>query len=95
MTYFQCLFVYKLTVAYLPQIDCMYLSTLSMTLNRGVRCGVSKRVEDYHKLNQGWLPAVPGRVEHGGLYRYFKESMATPCHTPMTIDKLSNYMVQK
>jgi hypothetical protein len=63
----------------------------------GVRLGVSKGVEDGHSLPalwvstpettimlfQGWPPTGHRMVKHGGPYRYLRESMTTPCHTPM------------
>jgi hypothetical protein len=47
----------------------------------GVRHGVSKGVEDGHF--RGGPPTRRRRVGHGGPARKFRESMATPCHTPM------------
>jgi hypothetical protein len=44
----------------------------------GERRGVSKGVED------GRSPATGRRREgHGGPKQYFKETVATPCYTPM------------
>jgi hypothetical protein len=62
---------------------------------RGVQHGVSKGVEDGRRLPalhvatretavrllQGMPPAGQGRAWQA--HRYFRESMPTPCHTPM------------
>jgi hypothetical protein len=49
-------------------------------LGIGVRHGVSQGVEDAHRP-----PSGSRRVGHGGLRLNFRESMATPCHTPMKL----------
>jgi hypothetical protein len=70
--------------------------------NIGVRRGVSKRVDD------GRMPPTLGqfrggplagnwRVGHGGPWWNFRESIATPCHTPMcrTVEQTGTLAKQK
>jgi hypothetical protein len=65
--------------------------------NRSVRRGVSKGVKNSHmppalqgatpemamRPFQGWLPPGCRKVGHDMPSRYFRESMAFPCHTPL------------
>jgi hypothetical protein len=75
-------------------VKCNYIRHLGM----GVRRGVSKRVDDSHKLPAvrlfwGW-PAVRRRVEHGRPGETLGSPLPPPCHTPMHLGNVISHDIR-